>query len=156
MQKMLITFGTRPLAQRLSKILNTHFEIIFATSEEVPSFLSANYNTIPTAANPTFAHELLKLCLDKQIDFLLPLGLAEINALTEAKILLEEYGTKLLSPSKEELEELFVLENPPSNIDLILCEKGVNLISDSKLEIEMTGLFAVSDEGDDLALCTIK
>src|SRR5690606_17068749 len=118
--------------------------------------LAANYNTIPTAANPTFAHELLKLCLDKQIDFLLPLGLAEINALTEAKILLEEYGTKLLSPSKEELEELFVLENPPSSIDLILCEKGVNLISDSKLEIEMTGLFAVSDEGDDLALCTIK
>ncbi|MBV2226219.1 MULTISPECIES: hypothetical protein [Sphingobacterium] len=155
MQKLLITFGTRPLAQRLSKMLNNQFEVIFATSEEVPSFLEANFKKIPTAANPTYAHELLKLCLDKEVNYLLPLGLNEINVLAESKILFEEYGIQLLSPSKEALTELYVLENPPSVVELLLVLDGKSLISDRQLESEVSGLFTISDDGDDLALCTI-
>ncbi|WP_409149998.1 hypothetical protein [Sphingobacterium sp. BS-2] len=155
MQKLIITFGTRPLAQRLSKMLNQQLEVLFATSEEVPSFLEANFKKIPTAANPTFAHELLKLCLDKEVNYLLPLGLNEINFLAESKVLFEEYGIQLLAPDKDTLAELFVLENPPSAVELVLVHEGKSLNSDRQLDMEVSGLFTVSDEGDDIALCTI-
>lgn len=155
MQKLLITFGTRPLAQRLYKILAPHFQIIFATSEEVPTFLAANYQKIPTGVNPTFAHEALKLCLDNQIDCILPLGLSEIQSLSSANVLFEEYGIHILAPNQENLNELFVLENPSSSVDLILCQDGKSLISDKDLGIKISGLFALADEGEDLALCTI-
>jgi len=155
MQKLLITFGTRPLAQRLSKMLNNTFQIQFATAEEVPSFLAANYNKIPTGINPTYAHELLKLCLDKEIDFILPLGLSEIQTLAEAQVLFEEYGVEVLSPDKEFLEEIFVLENPSSGVELSVLFNGKSLNNKSDVDQVISGLFTISDEGDDLALCTI-
>ncbi len=136
-------------------MLNQQLEVLFATSEEVPSFLEANFKKIPTAANPTFTHELLKLCLDKEVNYLLPLGLNEINILAESKVLFEEYGIQLLAPDKDTLAELFVLENPPSAVELVLVHEGKSLNSDRQLDMEVSGLFTVSDEGDDIALCTI-
>lgn len=155
MQNLLITFGTRPLAQRLSKMLNTNFNILFASSEEVPSFLASNYHKIPTGVNPTFAHEVLKLAMDQQIDFILPLGLSEMQALTEAKILFEEYGIQLLTPDQERLLEIFVLENPSSSVELVLSHHGKNLLNSKDLPTQESGLFALSDDGLDIALCSI-
>jgi len=155
MQKLLITFGTRPLAQRIAKLIQSQYDVKFASSEEVPSFLAANYSKIPTGINPTFAHELLKLCLDKQIDYLLPLGLSEVQSLSETKLLFEEYGIHVLSPDKSDLEDIFVLENPASTIELLICEKGKSIHSDKTLEFEVSGLLTVSDDGNDVALCTV-
>jgi len=136
-------------------MLNNTFQIQFATAEEVPSFLAANYNKIPTGINPTYAHELLKLCLDKEIDFILPLGLSEIQTLAEAQVLFEEYGVEVLSPDKEFLEEIFVLENPSSGVELSVLFNGKSLNNKSDVDQVISGLFTISDEGDDLALCTI-
>ena len=155
MQKLLITFGTRPLAQRLSKLLQNKFEILFATSEDVPSFLSLNYAKIPTGVNPTYAHELLKLSLDRQIDYVLPLGQTEIGSIVEAKILFEEYGIQLLCPEKAMFQQVFVLENPNSSIELTLLLNGRSLNGEMDFKESVSGLFAISDRGDEIALCTI-
>ena len=65
-------------------MLQDKFEILFSTSEEVPSFLASNYLKIPTGVNPTYAHEILKLSLDRQVDHVLPLGISEIQTISIA------------------------------------------------------------------------
>jgi len=76
MKKILITFGTRPLAMRIAKRLGADFEILYASSEDIPELLlaSGKYAKIPKGLLPTFAHEILKLSLDQQVDYVLPLG----------------------------------------------------------------------------------
>ena len=155
MKKILITYGTRPLAQRISKLICDKFEISFASSEEVPSFLQSQYSKIPTAVNPTFAHELLKLGLDKQIDYILPLGVFEITNLADSKILFEEYGIIVLSPDKEFLDEIFILENPSPSVELQIYNQGISLDSSQELSKPISGLISLSDDGESFALCSI-
>lgn len=155
MQKLLITYGTRPLAQRLAKQWKDKFELHYATSEEVPSFLQATYPQIPTGVNPTFAHELLKLCLDQQIDFVLPLGESEINALAEAKQLFEEYDITAIVPAMDNLPLYFILDNPSSELMPHLYVKGKSLDGAADLKLPATGLLLVSDNQEELALITV-
>jgi len=155
MKKILITYGTRPLAQRIAKSLVDKFEVKFATSESVPSVLMQQYYAIPNAANPTFSHELLKLCLDNQIDYLLPLGFKELESLSEAKLLFEEYDIWLIGPDTEELKHTFVLSNPNKDLEVMVIDRGVNLIDGKAVELDGSGLIVFSDEGEEYALCTI-
>lgn len=155
MQKILITYGTRPLAQRLAKQFSAKFEVVFASSEEVPSFLQANYLKIPTGVNPTYAHELLKLSLDKQIDYILPLGESEINSLAESKLLFEEYDIIPLVPNQSDLPVYFTIENPPSQVEIHIYLQGKGLDVEQKLHLPATGLLMVSDDQEELALVTI-
>ncbi|MGO1596192.1 MAG: hypothetical protein ACTHZ1_02925 [Sphingobacterium sp.] len=155
MQKLLITSGTSSLAQRVGNILQERFKLFFATSETVPQFLENRFRKIPKGPDPTFAHELLTFCLDHQINLLLPLELSEIQSLSEAKKLFEEYGIQVLCPDREELEELLVLQRPPSGTDLCLVADGVSLIGEPSDAVGTDGLFAVADSGDDAALCVV-
>ncbi|MFD2743738.1 MULTISPECIES: hypothetical protein [Sphingobacterium] len=106
MATILLTFGTRPIAQRIAKILSPHHQVIMATHEPIPSVLSSTYKAIPNPANPVFAHEMLKLCLDNGIDLILPLGAHEINVLSGAAVLLEEYGIYMVCPSIDAQSEI--------------------------------------------------
>lgn len=155
MEKIIITFGTRPLAQRLSNLLQDTYEVLFATSEDLPSFLGSRYGKIPTGLNPTFAHELLKLGLDQEANYILPLGLAEIQTLSDSKILFEEYGIQVLCPDRNDLETLFVLENPNAQLGMHLLNKGESLLGEPIPETVLTGLFAADDDGDSVALITV-
>lgn len=155
MQKILITYGTRPLAQRVAQMINEKFEVQFATSESIPSVLQKQYIPIPNGVNPTFAHELLKLCLDNQINYLLALGFKELETLAEAKLLFEEYDIHLLGPDLEELKELFVLQNPNKELELQLVHHGVNVLDGQSVQFRGSGLMVLSDEGEEFALCTI-
>lgn len=157
-KRILITFGTRPLALRITKRLNNRYEVIYASSEEIPDLLlkSGNYFRIPSGLLPTFAHEMLKLCLDQQIDLLLPLGVFELKSLTESKTLFEEYGVAVLAPDKEVLVELPILENPPAVLPLLLLSSGHNLLDDTAYTIKQDGLFAAGDSGEELALCCVS
>src|SRR5690606_18775062 len=101
MKKILITYATRPLGLRVSKLLTELFVVDKATSDEIPSVLQQTYSAIPRGANPVYAHELLKLALDKSCQYVLPLGKDEIYALAETSVLFEEYGIRILCPSKE-------------------------------------------------------
>jgi len=155
MQNLLITFGTRALAQRLSNLLKNEFIIHFATSEEVPVFLNSKFTPIPIGSNPTYAHELLKICLDQHIQVLLPIGLSEIKALAEAKVLFEEYNIQVLTPSLGELAELFVLTNPATSVAIHVAYQGQCLDVKKGLNTSLSGVLAVSDDAEDFALCVV-
>jgi len=155
MDTILITYGTRPFAQRLGKLLSAAFVCHYASSEPFPEILlKGNYRKIPTGANPTFAHELLKLALDEGYQYILPLGRSELQPLHEARILLEEYGISLLLP--EELEAYMLIENPPTELEIRVLHKGRDLVTGGKLVDEsFSGATLLSDAGDEPALCIV-
>lgn len=143
MPNILITYGTRPLAQRLQKLLHQQ-QITFATCEEVPSIFANRYHNIPHAANPVFAHEVLKSCLDLNTDYVLPLHPAEITVLKDTQVLFDEYGIQILVPESE--HETESVQNPPSDYPLELFCQGKSLLSCTETSGEETGLYALIDE----------
>src|SRR5690606_15912141 len=155
MQNLLITFGTSALAQRLSTLLQNDYVIHFATSAEIPLFLNAKFRSIPKGDNPTYAHELLKICLDQQIHILLPIGLLEIRAIAEAKVLFEEYNIQVLTPSMEELAELFILTNPAASIPIHVLNHGQCLAVNERLNTGLSGVVFVYDVADCFMLCVV-
>lgn len=157
MKKILITFGTRPLAMRIARKLAGSFEVLYASSEEIPELLlkSGNYVSIPKGLLPTFAHEVLKLSLDQQVDYVLPLGGFELEPLAEAKVLFDEYQIAVLVPDKDILETFPILENPPADLPYVLLSKGNNLFGDDVYENKVDGLLVRSDSEEDFALICV-
>ncbi|MFD2968127.1 hypothetical protein [Sphingobacterium bambusae] len=155
MHKLLITYGTRPFAQRIGKVLAAAFECHYASSESFPELLlKGNFRKIPTGANPTFAHELLKLALDEDYRYVLPLGKMELQVLHETRVLFEEYGISLLLP--DELLGVRLLENPPSTADIHILNRGVDMLTNETMaEPPVSGAVVLSDEGDEPILCIV-
>lgn len=60
----------------------------------------------PTQNSSSLAHEILKFCLDENIEQVFPITLNELEALAEAQILFEEFGVELII-SKNYKEENF-------------------------------------------------
>ncbi len=158
MKKILITFGTRPLAMRIAKKLGADFEVLYASSEDIPELLlsSGKYAKIPKGLLPTFAHEILKLSLDQEVNYVLPLGGFELEPLSTAKVLFEEYQISVLVPDKDLLETIPVMENPPTDLPYRLLSRGKDLLDSTTFERSLDGLFAASDSGEDLALICVS
>ncbi|MCY4778195.1 hypothetical protein ORI89_00920 [Sphingobacterium sp. UT-1RO-CII-1] len=155
MSKILITYGTRPFAQRVGHLLGEKYEVVYGSSEDFPEVLKqTNYKAIPVANTTTFAHELLKLCLDEGIDKLLPLGRSELQPLWEVRVLLAEYGVKLLVP--HDLTGCLIVENPDKSLNLQVFSSGENMISKEQLDDHyFSGVGIRSDSGDELVLCLV-
>lgn len=155
MDKILVTYGTRPFAQRLGKLLSTRYTCHYASSEAFPEvLLKGNYRKIPAGPNPVFAHELLKLALDEGYRWILPLGRLELQPLQETRILFEEYGITILLP--ESLEYHMLIENPPADLDIKILDKGLDILSDMRVLPEaVTGAVVLSDAGEEPALCLV-
>ncbi|SFT13213.1 hypothetical protein [Sphingobacterium wenxiniae] len=153
MEKIVITYGTRPLAQRIGRMLTPRFDVVFASAETFPDILlRQNYRQIPTGVNPTYAHELLKTCLDEQADYVLPLGKMELAPLHEARILFHEYGIEVLQPV--DLAEFFILKNPPKEQQLYVCREGVDLLHGEKInDAGFSGVGMLSDSEEDMMWC---
>lgn len=157
-KRILITFGTRGLGQRIAKLLEHEFDVFFASSEEIPSLLlnSGKYFKIPAGLMPTYAHEVLKISLDVHIDYVLPLGGYEFEPLAEAKVLFEEYDIKVIVPDHDVLQDYFVIENPTKELSLVLLVDGKSLFDDFEMDDSTRdGLFVIADSGDDFALCAV-
>ena len=152
MEKLLITYATRPFAMRVAKSLTDKFDVLAATSDEIPSFMSEKYIKIPRGVNPTFAHELLKIALDEGCNYILPIGLDEIQALSESIILFEEYGIRVLCPNHLILPELEVLPNPHKELPLSLLIDQYDVFTDEQRPFAFNGLGIVSDSGEDFVL----
>lgn len=90
MKKILITAANSPKAYQLAHILPKE-DIIFADSA-FQSFI------IPDENRSSYAHELLSLCLDHQIEGVFPLKSKEVKSLAEAKVLFKEYGIEIFIP----------------------------------------------------------
>ncbi|MFD1768519.1 hypothetical protein [Sphingobacterium suaedae] len=155
MNKILLTFGTRPLAQRLGKVLASRYSCVFASSEPFPDvLLKQHYRRLPTGGDPIYVHELLKLCLDEGCQFILPLGKTELRVLLDAKILLEEYGIAVLIPNN--LESCLVIENPPSDMQIKVIHEGTDLLTQQQItDSSFSGAGLLSDTDGEPILCLI-
>lgn len=151
MDSILITLGTRPFAQRIGRLLSSRYEVVYASSEPFPDILlKQHYHRIPTGTNPTFAHEVLKLCLDSGCQMILPLSKIELQALHEARILLDEYDITVLLP--HDLESCFILENPSGPVRIL--RSGKDMLTDEQLtDAGFSGVGMLSDSGEEPVLC---
>lgn len=156
MKKILITYATRPLGIRVVNALTEKYDLIQSTSDEVPSVFANKYISIPKGVNPTFAHELLKIAIDKGVNYILPLGLEEVRTLSTSLVLFEEYEIKVLCPSLAELEDIHIIPNPGKDLELTLAIDGINVFTDQNVLGSFPGLGVVSDSGEDFMLCVIK
>ena len=159
---ILITHGTRPLAQRLARQLPEGKEVLFGAADEMSDVLlrTGHYVRLPGAKSPAFAHEMLKICLDYGVSLLLPLGREEQLALLEAKILFEEYGIAVLLPEKSVFDVVPRFEDPSVGLPFLILEKG-RLVGQYHERYEGTdagfsGVFVQSDSGQELAFCAIS
>jgi len=157
--KVLITQGMRPFAQRVAKLLPVTYTPLFGSAEDVPDVLitQGKFLRIPPVNTPVFIHEVLKKCLDKEISAVIPLGIEELYPMAEARPLFSEYGIDIWVPDVAELANLPIIENPPKQLSLIVLAEGraINGGGLDKVGEGVSGIFTRSDSGDELALCCI-
>jgi hypothetical protein len=92
----LITAANSTQAHRLKNELNSDF-VILGDYLELPAFmLSPNMVILPNPTSIAYTHEMLSLCLDRDISTIYPLRDEEITLLNSAEQLFNEYGIKLM------------------------------------------------------------
>jgi hypothetical protein len=89
----LITAATTSQAQKLKNSLGNE-NVILGDYSELPDFMlkSMMLLKLPNPSDPAYAHQMLKLCLDKDVDKIYALGGQEKALLNEASLLFNEYG----------------------------------------------------------------
>jgi hypothetical protein len=93
----LITAANSAEAQKLKNKLNST-DTILGDYLELPAFMlkTANMITLPNPKSVSYAHEMLTLCLDKQIDTIYALREEEREVLNTTKQLFTEYGIEIV------------------------------------------------------------
>ena len=86
---ILITAATSAEAQRLKNKL-VPAPVILGDYHDLPEFMKIT--RLPNPASAAYVHEMLTLCLDKQIDTVYALRNEEITLLRLAEQLFKEYG----------------------------------------------------------------
>jgi hypothetical protein len=121
---VLITGAASAAAFRLRRLLEFD-EVIFADHLDLPQsiFKETRFMQIPAGDSPSFAHQLLKMCLDNHIEMVFPLRLQELRPLAEAKVLFEEYGITLVVPEVAVLDQIPV--GGPARSDFIILSDGM-------------------------------
>lgn len=108
MKKILITAANSAKAYQLAYLLNEE-ELVLADSNS-QAFL------VPDENKSSYAHELLSLCLDNQIQEVYPLKAKEVIALAEAKVLFKEYDIEVCVPNLLSLHKLNNLKDTGFNV----------------------------------------
>src|ERR1700748_2079098 len=92
----LITGATTAMAYKLKNSLHGA-QIIMGDYAELPlTMLSKTMIQLPNPNSSSYAHEMLTLCLDREIDHIYALKAQEKEQLNTAKELLAEYGINLV------------------------------------------------------------
>jgi hypothetical protein len=96
----LITAANSAEAQRLKKKLDPA-AVILGDYLELPAFMltSAQMIHLPNPNSLAYTHEMLTLCLDKDINTIYALREEELQLLNAATQLFEEYGIKIVHGS---------------------------------------------------------
>lgn len=102
---ILITAATSACAFRLARHIGNDEVVFFGDSYNIPQFPvgGKKFVQLPEATSPAFAHRLLTLCLDLDIQKVYPLRRTELTALAEAAELFAEYGINVIVPSLSSL-----------------------------------------------------
>ncbi|SEM92019.1 hypothetical protein SAMN05216436_10957 [bacterium A37T11] len=154
---ILISQGTHPFAQRLAKLL-VSFECCYGiTDPHSPLLQTTKYLLIPDAGSPHFVHGLLKSCLDRQIQLLIPLGQRELIPLAQAAPLFSEYGIDILLPSQQDLSFYPVLVDPARSCYPMVLHNGRDISGSSQKDSYelLSGIYIASDDGGELTLCCV-
>ena len=94
----LITAANSAKAQQLKSTLGA--DVILGDYMALPAFmLKADLIQLPNPNSTSYAHQMLTLCLDKNIGKVYALRDEELSLLQEAKLLFEEYGIELVDGS---------------------------------------------------------
>ena len=98
----LITAASSAEAHKLKNKLNLK-DVILGDYLELPAFMLASGNIIklPNPDSIAYAHEMLTLCLDKNISAVYPLRDSELTLLIQAELLFNEYGIKVMKQTNE-------------------------------------------------------
>lgn len=151
MDKILITYGTRPLSQRVAKRFGSCFSFLFATSEPFPDVLeSKGYCKIPKSDESSYEHMLLDISLSNDVKYILPMDHSESERLSKVRVLYAEYGIEILIPEvKQDGQYVKICHQPDPNLDLRLIIKGKD-VETNKTEhaIDLSGVFVSGHEGE--------
>lgn len=140
MKQILITAGTTTLTLKLKSILTKSFNVLLGYSEEIPFLSSDKYLKLPKESSNSFVHEFLKACLDKEIQYLLPIYKEEILLLSENIPLFKEYGITILIPPPIVLKDLAMVQEIENYDDLQLLEEGYDHLLNKTTDLKITGL----------------
>lgn len=123
--KVLITGGKSAQALKLLKAFEGH-EIVLADYGETPSFTSSSYTFLALGeANESIAHNLLNVCLDHNIDCVLPLHEFEILPMAKSTVLFEEFQIQILLPSVTEITQYFYPQDDiQPGMDWVVFKEG--------------------------------
>ena len=96
--KILITCAASTKAHQLKNKLGQP-DIILGDHSELPVLMikSGRMITLPNPTDASYAHKMLTLCLDLNIETVYALQTAEFGLLSEAALLFNEYGITILS-----------------------------------------------------------
>ncbi|MHB1179113.1 MAG: hypothetical protein ACYCZO_12375 [Daejeonella sp.] len=139
----LITAGLYPEAYRLQRILSFE-DVFFADEKELPLMRGIKSMVLPSYTSPSFAHEILKACLDNDINMIYPLKQGEIVELSRTRQLFTEYNIGLMIPSDDWLKNN--LTNPSFRHSNIAVLQNGELLAGSLPEsqfisLKETGIF---------------
>jgi len=147
----LITGASNAAAFRLARLFSEK-DLVFGSNEPLSNFSSFKFITIPKATSPSFSHELLKICLDNQINEIFPLLKNEIIELASSKVLFEEFNIKIIAPSINFINlGLFNLDKTIFKLAVVKDSKFIagDLPPQSKFPKEENGIFCweiINDE----------
>jgi hypothetical protein len=94
--KILITSATSAQAHKLKNSLNND-EVVMGDYNELPAFMGML--KLPNPASDTYAHEMLTLCLDNNIDTAYLLNQQEAQVLLLSEQLFKEYNINIINGS---------------------------------------------------------
>lgn len=120
---VLITAANSAQAQQLKNILSAD-DILLGDYQDMPDLLlkSGKMLRTPSPKSSAFIHQMLALCLDKQINKLYVLRRSELAPLAEARQLFDEFDIKLMIPSKDVIDN-----NTPHDVaggEVVIIEDG--------------------------------
>jgi hypothetical protein len=94
--KILITSAVSARAHKIKNSLNND-EVVLGDYNELPNFMGML--KLPNPASDTYAHEMLTLCLDNNIDSVYLLNKQEEDILLLSEQLFKEYNINIINGS---------------------------------------------------------
>ncbi|TWR31411.1 hypothetical protein FPZ43_02735 [Mucilaginibacter pallidiroseus] len=96
--KVLITAATSAAAHKLKNSLG-NAEILLGDFADLPAFMRNNIIKLPDPASDTYAHQMLTLSLDNEIERLYAMLPAEAGTLLKSQQLFSEYNIEIVDGS---------------------------------------------------------
>lgn len=155
MNNLLITGGTTSYAFRIMNLLSDKFIISLGTADDIPSVMNKHFIKLPSSTINSFVHEVLKIALENNITYILPIEEKEITLLSQSLSLFEEYGIQILIPNVDEIRNLNLTSAPHKNSRLTVLIGGVDLLNNNKTIFNFSGCGYITEANDEFILIAI-